>query len=70
MRAAVRGEDLIVEVFDTETETCDADVFECLEFCFVQRARLTLERYFLRVPPAHVSIETIDQIAQLFVADV
>ena len=70
MSATVGCENLVVEVFDTETESCDADLFECLQFCFLQRARLTFERHFFRVRPAHVTIQTVDEITQLFLADV
>src|SRR6185503_2060893 len=70
MRAAISGEDLIVEVFDTETQTRYADLFECFELPFLQRAGLTLKRHFFGVGPTHVSIESIDEIMQLTLADV
>src|SRR6185436_11698452 len=70
MSASVCCENLVVEVFDTETKSCDADLFERLQFCFLQRARLTFERHFFRVRPAHVTIQTVDEIVQLFLAHV
>src|SRR6185436_7371253 len=70
MRATVGGEDLIVEVFDPETETRHADRLERFEFRFLQRAGLTLESDLLRLVPTHVTIETIDEVTQLLVADV
>src|SRR6185369_7436958 len=70
MRAPVSGENLVVEVFDTKTQSRDSDVFERFEFRFLDRARLTFERDFFRVRPTHVLIQSIDEIAQLFLADV
>src|ERR1043165_6943868 len=70
MRATVGGEDLVVEVFDAETETRHADRFERFEFRLLQRPRLALESHFFCIAPTHVTIETFDKITQLLVADV
>src|ERR1051325_9686643 len=70
MRAAVGGKDLVVEMFDTETETRDTDVFECLKLRLVNRPGLAFESDFFGVGPAHVTIKSIDEIAQLPLADV
>ena len=70
MRAAIRRQDLVVEMFDTEAQPRDADLFERFELRFLQRARLTLEGDFFGILPTHVTIETIDQIMQLLFADV
>jgi hypothetical protein len=70
MSASVGGQNLIVEVFDAETETRHADRFERFEFRFLQGTRLALERDLFRFVPTHVTIETVDEITQLLVADV
>src|ERR1044072_4897777 len=70
MRATISGEDLIVEVFDAETETRHTDRFERFEFRFLQRSRLTLESDLFSIAPTHVTIKTVDEIPQLPVADV
>ena len=70
MRAPVSSKDLVVEVFDTETESRDSDRFQRFEFRLLYGAGLTLESDLFRVFPAHVSIQTIDEIMQLFLADV
>src|SRR5689334_14092870 len=70
MRATIGGEDLIVKVFDAETQTRHTDRFKRFEFRFLQRPRLAFKRDFFRVLPTHVTIETIDEITQLLLADV
>src|SRR5262249_33810662 len=40
------------------------------EFRLLQRSRLALESYFFSIVPTYVTIETIDEITQLLVADV
>src|SRR5215813_11864860 len=70
MRATVGGEDFIVEVFDAETETRHTDRLERLEFRLLQRSRLALESDFFCIVPTHVTIETVDEITQLLIADV
>src|SRR4029078_5780339 len=70
MRATVGSEDLVVEVFDAETQTRHTDRFERFEFRFLQRPRLAFKRDLFRVLPTHVTIETVDEITQLLVADV
>src|SRR5689334_4801164 len=70
MRASVRGENLVIEVLDAETETRHTDVFQRLEFRLVQRAGLTFKRDFFRVCPTHVTIQTLDEITQLPIADI
>src|SRR5262245_42307860 len=70
MSAAVRGEDLVVEVFDAETQTRHADVFQGFQFRLLNRAGLTLERDLFSVVPRHVPVQTVDEITQLFLADV
>src|SRR5919205_407362 len=70
MRAAVCREDLVVEVFDAETQARDADLFQRLQLRLLNRAGLTLERDFFRVLPTDVSIQTIDEISQLLLTDV
>src|SRR3569832_446809 len=70
MRTTVRGEDLVVEVFDAETQSRHADLFQRLQFRLLNRARLTLESNFFRVLPTDVTIQTIDEITQLFLTDV
>src|SRR5689334_15743880 len=70
MRASVRGENLVVEVFDAETETRHTDVLERVEFRLVQRCGLALKRDLFRVCPTHVTIQTFNEITQLPVADV
>ena len=57
-------------MFDTETESRDSDRFQGFEFRFLYRARLALESDLFRVFPTHVPIQTIDEIMQLFLADV
>src|SRR4051812_43158951 len=70
MRTPIRGENLVIKVFDAETQTRDADLLQRLQFRFLNRAGLTLERHFFSVLPTDVSIQTIDEISQLLVADV
>ena len=70
MRATVCGKDLIVEVFDAETNTRHADRLQRLEFRFLQRTWLALESHLFGIFPAHVTIQTVDQIMQLLVADI
>src|SRR6185369_2871095 len=70
MRATICSEDFVVEVFDAKAQTRHADCFECFEFRFLNRAGLTLERYFFSVLPTDVSIQTIDEIPQLLLTDV
>src|SRR5215217_2338939 len=70
MRATICREDFVVEVFDAKAQTRNADRFECFEFRFLNRAGLTLERYFFSVLPTDVSIQTIDEITQLLLTDV
>src|SRR6185436_867645 len=70
MRATIEGENLIVEMFDTETKTSHADRLERFEFRLLQCSRLALESNFLCIAPAHVTIKTFNEITQLFIADV
>src|SRR5215216_715051 len=70
MRAPVGGEDLVVEVFNAEAESRDSNLFHRLQLCLLNRTGLTFERYFFRVVPTHVTIETIDEISQLLLTDV
>src|SRR6185369_10894950 len=70
MRATICSEDFVVEVFDAKAQTRHADCFECFEFRFLNRAGLTLERYFFSVLPTDVSIQTTDEIPQLLLTDV
>src|ERR1044072_3931419 len=70
MCATVCGEDLVVEVFDTETESRYSDRFQCFELRLLYRAGLALESDLFSVLPAHVFIQTIDEITQLALTDV
>src|ERR1041384_429043 len=70
MRATIGGEDLVVKVFDAETKTRHADRFQRFEFRFLQCSRLAFKRDLFRVLPTHVTIETIDEITQLLLANV
>src|SRR6185369_8620091 len=70
MRTTIRCEDLVVEVFDAETQSCHADVFQRLQLRLLNRTGLTLESNFFRVPPTDVTIQTIDEITQLLLTDV
>src|SRR6185503_9527273 len=70
MRATVCREDLVVEMFDTEAQPSNADLFQRLQFCLLNRTGLTLESYFFRFLPTDVTIQTIDEIAQLLITDV
>ena len=70
MRAAIRRENLVVEMFDAEAQSRDADLLERFELRFLQRARLAFEGDFFGVLPAHMAIESIDQVVQLLFADV
>ena len=51
VRAPVELEDLVVEVLDAQAETRDADAANGGQLGLGQRARLALERDFLRVAP-------------------
>src|SRR5262245_7012382 len=70
MRAAVGGQNVVVEMFDTQTQARDADLFKCLELCFLDGAGFALKRNFLGVSPTDVAIESVDEVTQLPVADV
>src|SRR4051812_21434910 len=70
MCATVGCEDLVVEVFDAQAQSRDADLFQRLQFRFLNRPGLTLESDFLGVLPTDVSIQTVDEITQLLIADV
>jgi hypothetical protein len=57
-------------VFDTQTETRHTDVFQRLKLVFVQRPGFALKRHFFCVSPTHVTIQTLDEISQLLLADI
>src|SRR5262245_51619717 len=70
MRPAVGGKNLVIEMFDTKTQTRNADLFQRLKLVLVDGAGFTFKRDLFGVSPAHMTVQTIDQIAQLFVADI
>src|SRR5678816_1838950 len=70
MCTPVGRKDLVVEVFDTQAQTCHTDLFHRLQLRFLNRARFTLKRDFLRVLPTDMLVQTIDEITQLLLTDV
>src|SRR6185503_6813828 len=70
MRAAVCFEDRIVEVLDSDAEPRDSDFLERFELRLSQSAGLAFESDLARVFPAHVLVQTFDEIMELLLADV
>src|SRR5215510_6253348 len=70
MSAAVGGQNVVVEMFDAEAQSRDADFFQRFELRFAERARLALECDLFGVLPTHMPVESFHEIAKLLFADI
>src|SRR5258705_570933 len=70
MSTPVGGENLIIEMFDSEAQPSDTNFLQSFEFGSSQSAGFAFEGDLFSITPAHMSVKAIDEIVELFFADV
>src|SRR5258705_7571200 len=70
MSTPVGGENLIIEMFDSEAQPSDTNFLQSFEFGSSESAGLAFEGDLFSITPAHMSVKAIDQIVELFFADI
>src|SRR5205823_10557184 len=65
VRSAVFPQDAIVEMFDTQAKSGDADFSQGMNLGFRKRARLALERYLFGRVPGNIRSQPLDQPLEL-----